>query len=132
VTSEETSGSVGRVNVTHGFYHAEPGPRVFCKLRIRGLEQDLDAVERTYYGLGLQHKQWSILAVRAFMDMGGEESIVQRTPPTLLPGHFAGHSSRTACRSLTGVVLVAVAPETCDRDQWDILPYCLQHVVFGS
>lgn len=41
------------VNVLHSGEHAEPAACVFCELGIRGLKENLDAVEGTNYGFGL-------------------------------------------------------------------------------
>ena len=53
VAPEKTAQAVLLVDVPHGGYDAEPGARVFGKLRVRGLEEDFDTVKGTDYGFGL-------------------------------------------------------------------------------
>lgn len=45
--SEETAHAGLSVDVAHGGHDAEPGAGVLCELRVGGLEEDFDAVERT-------------------------------------------------------------------------------------
>ena len=56
MTAEETAKTILTVNFTHGRYDAEPGAAIFGKLGARGLEKNLDAVERTYDGFGLEEE----------------------------------------------------------------------------
>lgn len=53
VAPEEAAHTRLPVDVTHGGHDAEPGAGVFCELRVRGLEEDFDAVEGTDDGFCL-------------------------------------------------------------------------------
>lgn len=59
VTAEEPAHARLGVDVAHGGHDAEPGARVFCELRVGGLEENFHPVERADDGLGL--KIWSEL-----------------------------------------------------------------------
>ena len=54
MTTEEALDAFGVVDVAESFEHAEPRACVFCKLGIRRLEEDFDAVERADDGFCLQ------------------------------------------------------------------------------
>lgn len=55
MASEEPAEAGFFVDVPHGGYDAEPGAGVFCKLRVRGLEEDFDPVKRSDHRFGLEN-----------------------------------------------------------------------------
>ena len=76
MTTEEALDAFGVVDVAESFEHAEPRACVFCKLGIRRLEEDFDAVERADYRLCLSCYQ------HMFRQIPSLYIYVQHIPPS--------------------------------------------------
>jgi len=57
VTLEEAADAIMAVDIPHGGRNAKPTACILCEFRIRGLKEDLDAVEGGDDCFGLQHDQ---------------------------------------------------------------------------
>lgn len=53
VTPEQTAETFTAANIAEGPREAEPVTGIFREMGVGGLEEDFDAVQRSYYGFGL-------------------------------------------------------------------------------
>lgn len=88
MSAKQATNAGAVVNVAHGFDNAEPRSCVFGELRVRGLEQDLYAVERANDCLGLkcclvgkgQRADWT--------ERDGEHTVQAARPPATPDFHM--------------------------------------------
>jgi hypothetical protein len=89
MTAKQTSYPFVSIDVPHGSHHSEPASGVLCELRIRSLEEDLDAVKWADDGFGLEEVSTSVVTV-----VGRP---LPRILPNPLPVHYAICSPDFAC-----------------------------------
>lgn len=85
VTSVQAHPALVSVDVLHGAHDAEPGTGVFGELRIAGLEEDFDSVERRNQGFGLDSMSVCAHCPEAWVQNNSQQILLgrQRRPTSI-------------------------------------------------